>query len=70
MLLNEMQILFGSLLPFEGPGDVDVLLCCAMQDGEVRKQFERSLKKQGFAFKLNTKVGPGVRAKIYALDCT
>ena len=27
-----------------------------MQDGEVRKQFERSLKKQGFAFKLNTKV--------------
>ena len=27
-----------------------------MQDGEVRKQFERSLKKQGFNFKLNTKV--------------
>ena len=26
------------------------------QDGEVRKQFERSLKKQGFSFKLNTKV--------------
>ena len=29
-----------------------------MQDGEVRKQFERSLKKQGFNFKLNTKVEP------------
>ena len=27
-----------------------------VQDGEVRKQFERSLKKQGFDFKLNTKV--------------
>ncbi len=27
-----------------------------MQDGEVRKAFERSLKKQGFKFKLNTKV--------------
>lgn len=27
------------------------------QDGEVRKAFERSLKKQGFKFKLNTKVG-------------
>ena len=30
--------------------------CCVMQDGEVRRQFERSLKKQGFDFKLNTKV--------------
>ncbi len=29
-----------------------------VQDGEVRKQFERSLKKQGFNFKLNTKVEP------------
>ena len=27
-----------------------------LQDGEIRKQFERSLKKQGFNFMLNTKV--------------
>jgi hypothetical protein len=33
-----------------------------MQDGEVRKAFERSLKKQGFNFKLNTKV------RIYAIS--
>ena len=32
--------------------------CLKVQDGEVRKQFERSLKKQGFTFKLNTKVEP------------
>ncbi|CAK0784019.1 dihydrolipoamide dehydrogenase precursor [Coccomyxa viridis] len=30
-------------------------------DGEVRKQFERSLKKQGFSFKLNTKVTGAAR---------
>ena len=29
-----------------------------MQDGEIRKAFERSLKKQGFSFMLNTKVWP------------
>ena len=29
-----------------------------MQDGEIRKAFERSLKKQGFNFMLNTKVRP------------
>lgn len=28
-----------------------------LQDGEVRKQFERVLKKQGFKIKLGTKAG-------------
>lgn len=29
---------------------------CPWQDGEIRKSFQRSLSKQGFKFKLNTKV--------------
>jgi len=35
-----------------------------LQDGEIRKQFERSLKKQGFSFKLNTKVTAAAAATL------
>lgn len=39
------------------------------QDGEVRKAFQRSLTKQGFKFKLNTKVnGAKIEADKVTLD--
>lgn len=42
------------------------MLC---QDGEVRKAFQRSLTKQGFKFKLNTKVnGAKIEADKVTLD--
>lgn len=31
--------------------------CLPLQDGEVRRAFQRSLQKQGLKFKLGTKVG-------------
>ena len=40
-----------------------------MQDGEVRKAFQRSLTKQGFKFKLNTKVnGAKIESDKVTLD--
>ena len=40
-----------------------------VQDGEVRKAFQRSLTKQGFKFKLNTKVnGAKIEADKVTLD--
>ena len=40
-----------------------------MQDSEVRKAFQRSLTKQGFKFKLNTKVnGATIKGDKVTLD--
>ena len=46
-----------------------MLMCVVMQDGEVRKAFQRSLTKQGFKFKLNTKVnGAKIESDKVTLD--
>ena len=46
-----------------------MLIYVRMQDGEVRKAFQRSLTKQGFKFKLNTKVnGAKIESDKVTLD--
>lgn len=46
-----------------------MLIHVGMQDGEVRKAFQRSLTKQGFKFKLNTKVnGAKIESDKVTLD--
>lgn len=46
-----------------------MLILLGMQDGEVRKAFQRSLTKQGFKFKLNTKVnGAKIESDKVTLD--
>ena len=47
----------------------EMLICARLQDGEVRKAFQRSLTKQGFKFKLNTKVnGAKIESDKVTLD--